>query len=317
MEYEDLIKEEAGPSAEKPEGEDEFEAVEVPAKSPWKAFILTGLLASLFGAVGGGAGIYAALNKISPKSATTQTVDLSPLEGNFKRLSTRLKTAEDKLQEVANRPAPEPTQDFEPTDLSDVENRLQALESAPRPEIDPEALSALQSAQKDGFKWPDVSNLETRIESLESEPDAEVQTELPAELLERLTALEENIDSLQNAPSETGQAGEALSALEARLAALENRPAPIPVVERVSILAFPKDQLMDALETTKSGNLIEKTLSRHIRVKDANDPLTLIEGIETDLSGGDLTAALEKFKRLPEPVQSAGQAWYESVKASL
>ena len=70
---------------------------------------------------------------------------------------------------------------------------MQALESAPRPEIDPEALSALQSAQKDGFEWPDVSNLETRIESLESEPDAEVQTELPAELLERLTALEENI----------------------------------------------------------------------------------------------------------------------------
>ena len=140
---------------------------------------------------------------------------------------------------------------------------------------------------------------------------------MPAELIERLTALEDNLESLQTDSSATEQIGSVISDLEARLTALENRPAPTSVVKRVSILAFPKDQLMDALEATKSGNLIEKTLSRHIRVKDANDPLTLIEGIETDLSGGDLTAALEKFKRLPAPVQSAGQAWYESVKASL
>ena len=317
MEYEDLIEDETAPSVEKPEGGDEFDVVETSTKSPWKAFILTGLLAGLIGAVGGGAGIYAALKKVSPKPAAIQSVDLSPLEINFKRLSARVKTAEDKLQEVANRPAPEPAQDFIPTELSDVENRLHALENAPRPEIDPEALSALLSAQKDGFEWPDVSNLETRIESLESKPDAEIQTEVPAELIERLTALEDNLESLQTDSSATEQIGSVISDLEARLTALENRPAPTSVVKRVSILAFPKDQLMDALEATKSGNLIEKTLSRHIRVKDANDPLTLIEGIETDLSGGDLTAALEKFKRLPAPVQSAGQAWYESVKASL
>lgn len=283
MEYEDLIEDEAESSAEKAEGGDALEAVKSPAKSPWKAFILTGLLAGLIGAIGGGAGIYAALKTAAPKPAATQSVDLSPLETKFKQLSARLKTAEDKLQAAANRPAP----NFEPTDLSDVESRLRALETAPRPDIDPEALTALQSAQKDGFEWPDVSDLESRIEALESGSDGAVQ------------------------------AGGALSDLEDRLNALENRPALRPVVERVSILAYPKDQLIDALETTKSGNLIEKTLSRHIRVKDANDPLTLIEGIETDLQDGDLAAALEKFDRLPAPVQSAGQAWYESVKASL
>jgi len=89
------------------------------------------------------------------------------------------------------------------------------------------------------------------------------------------------------------------------------------VVERVSILAFPKAQMVAAVEENMEGGLIQKTLSRHIRVKDADDPLTLIDGIETDLNEGRLDAAAKKFERLPSPVQTAGQAWYESVKASL
>ena len=317
MEYEDLIEDEAEPPVEILEREDELEALGPPAKSPWKAFIVTGLLASLFGVVGGGAGVYAAIKKIASKPAITQSVDLSPLETNYKRLSERVKAAESKLQEVANRPVPQSSSEVEPVDLSDVENRLQALETAPRPEIDPDVLSALQSAQKDGFEWPDVSSLETRIETLENKPETVAQTEMPAELLDRLTALEDNIKGLQSATSESEKTSDAISGLAARLDAIENRPPPTPVIERVSILAFPKDQLVEAVEAMKNGNIIRKTLSRHIRVKDANEPLTLIEGIETDLSGGDLAAAVEKFKRLPAPVQSAGQAWYESVKASL
>ena len=79
----------------------------------------------------------------------------------------------------------------------------------------------------------------------------------------------------------------------------------------------PKAQLIEAVDENRTGGLIEKTLSRHIRVKEANDPLTIIEAIETDLSDGRLAPAIEKFERLPAPVQSAGQAWYDSVKASL
>ena len=41
MEYEDLIEDKAEPPAEKPEVEDELEVLDPPAKSPWKAFILT------------------------------------------------------------------------------------------------------------------------------------------------------------------------------------------------------------------------------------------------------------------------------------
>jgi hypothetical protein len=89
------------------------------------------------------------------------------------------------------------------------------------------------------------------------------------------------------------------------------------MVKRVPILAFPKTQMISAVEANMDGGMIKKSLSRHIRVKDVDDPLTLIDGIETDLSEGRLGAATEKFERLPSPVRSAGQAWYESVKASL
>ena len=54
-----------------------------------------------------------------------------------------------------------------------------------------------------------------------------------------------------------------------------------------------------------------------MRVKDENDPLSLIEGIEADIANGRLEGAAEKYDRLPEPVRAAGQAWYDSVKASL
>jgi len=107
-----------------------------------------------------------------------------------------------------------------------------------------------------------------------------------------------------------------LAELNSRISALENQPAPKPVIERVSILAFPKAQLIQAVEDNQTGGIVEKTLSRHIRVKGPNDPLTLIDGIETDISEGRLSDAAKKFERLPAPVRSAGQAWYESVKAS-
>jgi len=313
MEYEDLIEDESEPPAEPLIGEDELEDLDPPARPPWKAFVLTGVLAGLIGAAVGGAGIYAALKTTAPEPVMQETVDLTPLESKIKRLTARVTQAEAKLAEPVNKP----TSDLEPVDLTGVESRLQALETMPRPEIDSNALSALQAAQKDGFDWPDVSVLETRIAALENETNGETEAELPAEFLARLTAIEDRVEELREKSANAVSTGDILSTLEARLDALENRPPPEPVVERVSILAFPKASLIDALDESRSGNLIEKTLSRHIRVKDDNDPLTLIEGIESDLSAGRLAPAIEKFDLLPTPVKAAGQAWYESVKASL
>jgi len=259
-----------------------------PQKSPWKAFILTGLIASLFGAAGGGYGVFTGLKSQKPNTAAAPAVDLSPLEAKLKNLTIRLEAAEASVKKSAARPTStgkpvdlsaiekrldrlEATPKIEAGDLSGLEKRLDTLEDAPSPEIDPAALTALQSAQKDGFEWPDTSDL----------------------------------DSVLN------------EELEARLTALENRPAGPGRIERVSILAFPKEAMVAAVEDNIEGGLLKKTLSRHVRIKDENDPIALIEGIEADIAKGRLEGAADKFDRLPEPIRAAGQAWYDSVKASL
>lgn len=306
-----MIEDEIEPATlvEEPEEETQAEAPRV--KSPWKAFILTGLLAGLLGAAGGAYGVYEGLKRLSPDSNMTAEIDLTPLENRLEALSDRVAAVE-ALSGDAEGPA------MEVVDLSAVEARISALETAPKPDIDPAALSALENAQADGFEWPDLSALEARLTALETELAQPIAAEidLPPELLERLSNIETQMEIAADAASNEIDA-DMMTALEARLSNLENRPPPEPIVERVSILAFPKDQLIEAVQENQSGNMLEKALSRHIRVKDANDPLTLIEGIEVDLSEGNLNAAAKKFESLPAPVQSAGQAWYESVKASL
>ena len=108
-----------------------------------------------------------------------------------------------------------------------------------------------------------------------------------------------------------------LAVLTKRLAALEKKASAPVEVNRVTLLAFPKDQLMEAVTENTQGGFMAKALSKHVRVKDEDDPRTLINGIETDIAEGRLEAATKKFERLPAPVKTAGQAWYESVKASL
>ncbi len=312
-----MIEENPEPAEDPAEPIEEPDIEEPRPKSPWKAFILTGLIASLIGAAGGGYGVYAGLKHFSPQAKAQPQVDLSPLEATLDRLANRVTAAERQVETLKSRPVTE----AEPVDLSDIKKRIAALENAPSPEIDPSALSALQAAQEDGFEWPDVSTLEERIAALETESAAPVETAVPDELLDRLASLEAEIETVKTVQPDNKAVSEivtkSISDINTRLSALENRPAPAPTIERVSILAFPKTQMMDAVEANMEGGLLKKTLSRHIRVKDNDDPLTLIEGIEADISEGRLAAAAKKFERLPSPVRAAGQAWYDSVKASL
>lgn len=309
-----MIDDEPESVAEPPKPLEEAEPepeVEAPkSKSPWKAFIITGVLAGLIGALVGGYGAYEGLKRFTPEPTPQAEIDFSPIESRLDNLADRLEAVETAIGEVD-------TLEIEPFDLSPLEARLEALETAPRPEIDPDALTALQAAQADGFDWPDISEFEARITALEQNYETPSDVALRTDLLDRITALEAETENIRNTEPVAVMDESVLSALGTRITALESRPEPKPVVERVSILAFPKAQLIEAVENNQKGGLIEKTLSRHIRVKDANDPLTLIDGIESDLLDGRLAAAAEKFERLPAPIRASGQAWYDSVKAAL
>ncbi len=292
--------------------------------SPWKAFILTGLLAGLIGAGGGAYGVYAGLKAQAPDVVPDVALDVTaltaPLTAKIEGLEKRLTAAESAAKAAGGRPILK----TKPVDLSTIKSRLNALETASPLEIDPSAITALQAAQADGFEWPDVSTLETRVAEMEtvvsSLPEDMTSDRLPmllSEMADRLEALEADVLAVKNADPVAAVDPQNMKALKARLSALENRAVAAPRIERIAVLAFPKKALLDAVDANAKGSFVKKALSRHVRVKDDDNPLTLIEAIEVDISKGRLEAAANKFERLPPPVKTAGQAWYESVKASL
>lgn len=312
MEYEDLVDETDAAGAE--------EGVEADAADPavekrapgWKAVIITGLLAGLIGTGGGAAALYYGISY----GLKTQSPDMTQLKAELQQelraemtaLTSRLSAVENTADEAANRLLPE--FDMAPMDLSPLEARIIALENAPSPEIDPDALSALQAAQADGFEWPNVDDLNDRLAALENRPiattDPSVSPEMLLEMADRIDALE--------AASALAVAPALPTDLLARIDALENRPVVTPEKQIIPVLAFPKQAMLRATEDMATGGFIERTLSKHVRVKDDDDPRTLIEGIEADLSEGRLDLAANKYESLPAPVQQVARAWYESVQ---
>jgi hypothetical protein len=336
MKYEDMIEGNGEPKADgsveaPPEDDlpvdavaDTFEGTleREPQNSvkPWKAVVLTGLLAGLIGAGGGAFGVYAGLKAQTPDAAPDISADLAavttPLNAKIETLERRLIKAEASVRDVKSSSKSTPT----PIDLSSIESRLEALETTPTSEIDPAAIAALQAAQADGFEWPDVSTLETRLTGLEAEisnlPDS-TQTEVSSDLGDRLEALETDFLAANIGDRLSAMDSRNAEMLEGRISALENRGSVAPIIQRISVLAFPKDALLKAAEDNTEGGFMKKALSKHVRVKDDDNPRILIDQIEADISEGRLEAAAIKFERLPAPVKVAGQAWYESVKASL
>jgi len=333
MDYEDLVDDQ--PEDPAPDPAPEPVEVEPPVKrgANWKAVILTGLLAGLIGTGSGAAAVYFGLKNQTPD---TPTFDAQALRTELQQemsvqvtaLDTRLSAAETKINRVANRPAPETT----PVDLSPLESRLSDLEASTQTEIAPETLTALKAATEDGFQWPDVSELEDRLAVLENGTvSSDAVPDMMLAMADRIDALEA-IERSASAPEISNDLMTRLDALEnqmgmvpaldipedlmVRLEALENRPVVKTQAETeiVPILAFPKAALIKAVEDSAEGGFMSRTLSKHIRVKDEDDPLTLIDGISNDLSEGRLDLAMNKYERLPEPVRAAGQAWYDSVK---
>lgn len=316
-------------------------------KSPWKAFILTGLIASLIGAVGGGYGVYEGVKRFAPKAESQPVVDIAPMQTKLDSLTTRVSAAEASVRKAASRPAPVTEAadlselksrldalENDPVDVSEItseiEVRLGVLEAAPAPEIDPAALKALQSARDDGFEWPDSSDLEDRLAALQLRVEtAPEPAKLPDNLMKRLRALEAGAKAAPAAPAISGDGAATMASqtkalekkrierIESRLTALEKRPTPEPRVQSVAILPFPKIAMIKAVEENEEGGMFKKMLSKHVRVKNDDDPVTLITQMEADVEQGLLTKALEKYDRLPDPVRDAGQAWHNSVKASL
>ena len=273
-----------------------------------KGTLLAGLLAGVVGLAGATAGVYFGLKTQKAPDIQTVKIDVEALKAELlnaqsvqlKSIETRLQKLEANLKTVSETQAkPEAIPDLTP-----LEDRLARLEAASDIEISPETLSALTQAQADGFDWPDVSTLEARLDALEtSEP--EQATDLGT-IETRLKALEARKPSVETATIP--------KTLLSRISVLEDQANVNAQAARFSQIEFPKELLLKAAKNTSDGNVLQRALSKHVRVKDDDDPVTLIEGIEADISAGQYNQALVKFESLPKDVQAIGKSWYEVVQ---
>ena len=273
-----------------------------------KGTLLAGLLAGVVGLAGATAGVYFGLKTQKAPDIQTVKIDVEALKAELlnaqsvqlKSIETRLQKLEANLKTVSEtqaKPAAIP-------DLTPLEDRLARLEAASDIEISPETLSALTQAQADGFDWPDVSTLEARLDALEtSEPE---QAPDLGTIETRLKALEARKPSVETATIP--------KTLLSRISVLEDQANVNAQAAQFSQIEFPKELLLKAAKNTSDGNVLQRALSKHVRVKDDDDPVTLIEGIEADISAGQYNQALVKFESLPKDVQAIGKSWYEVVQ---
>ena len=273
-----------------------------------KGTLLAGLLAGVVGLAGATAGVYFGLKTQKAPDIQTVKIDVEALKAELlnaqsvqlKSIETRLQKLEANLKTVSETQAkPEAIPDLTP-----LEDRLARLEAASDIEISPETLSALTQAQADGFDWPDVSTLEARLDALEtSEPE---QAPDLGTIETRLKALEARKPSVETATIP--------KTLLSRISVLEDQANVNAQAAQFSQIEFPKELLLKAAKNTSDGNVLQRALSKHVRVKDDDDPVTLIEGIEADISAGQYNQALVKFESLPKDVQAIGKSWYEVVQ---
>ena len=273
-----------------------------------KGTLLAGLLAGVVGLAGATAGVYFGLKTQKAPDIQTVKIDVEALKAELlnaqsvqlKSIETRLQKLEANLKTVSETQAkPEAIPDLTP-----LEDRLARLEAASDIEISPETLSALTQAQADGFDWPDVSTLEARLDALEtSEPE---QAPDLGTIETRLQALEARKPSVETATIP--------KTLLSRISVLEDQANVNAQAAQFSQIEFPKELLLKAAKNTSDGNVLQRALSKHVRVKDDDDPVTLIEGIEADISAGQYNQALVKFESLPKDVQAIGKSWYEVVQ---
>ncbi|WP_409432402.1 hypothetical protein ACJ3XI_09320 [Litorimonas sp. RW-G-Af-16] len=253
-----------------------------PAKGiGFPVFALGLLLASALGAAGGGV----IANMLQPDA-----VNVTPLRNDVSQLKASISGIEkqqaDLTQAITMRPAM--------PDISGLEARLSALETAPLPtfdipELDEDALAQLKAAQDAGFEWP----------------DADLIAKTLAAMANRIEALEADLDSrpvfdpaMVTPPAPT-------------LAVPSSEPI---ISEAAQPIPFPKSAMLLALNNTKDqGGFFARMRQKHIRVKDSDDPEVIINGIETAIASGDIETAKAKFDALPSTLRSVGQNWRKSL----
>ncbi len=299
------------------DGQESREPLKKPRRKYGKfALGFTALSALIIGGASGGGFVqyvmpyFTGTKANSPNPNTGPRIDLTPIEAQISRLTdkntqidtqiSRLEAAYKRLDRLAKDAKPIAA---DPIDLSGLEIRLDALENAPQATpIDESLLARLESLQNEGSPALDLSDIEARLAELEtqlaSEDIPEPIRELVQDIYEKQTETQLEIEALSDE----------LKTQQAQLMPSADKPLALAVSD------FPKRALLDALsQQSQKQPLLQRTLGKHIKIKDPADPAVLIEAIETALDEGNIEAARAQFDRLPPDIRLAGQAWRDAL----
>ena len=198
-----------------------------------------------------------------------------------------------------------------------------------------QSIDILTSAQDDNKQGTDnFASLESSLLDLTNKVDAQLalnmkdgEMEAGANvLLTRLATLETQIAELQETQVETVPP-QGFPSASAEPIDLPDTPASKTLSEndRAEILqvlmeSFPRQEMLAAVEAqqeiaSKKPSWLQKTLSRHIKVRDDNTPpLTIINGVEAAIKAGRIEDALEGIKKLNPPVRAMAIDWVIAAK---
>jgi len=136
---------------------------QIESKAPKSVgYVMLGL-ATIFAALAGGIGgaVFSVMTEQPAADLTEVKRELSLAQGENKSLKTQIAKLE---RDVKTIPVPKSI------DLSAIRARLEILESAEAPVIDPDLVTPLESLQNEGSDVMDLSEIYARLEALETRP---------------------------------------------------------------------------------------------------------------------------------------------------
>ena len=180
--------------------------------------------------------------------------------------------------------------------MSALEARLAELETRETSVPDEALVARMEALQADGV---DVAG-QAALSDMEA----------------RLDDLAARIASLETAPASDESFRAELDTLRDRVGQMSAVPVAAAAPARASgaiAPTFPAETLRDGARARAGGGL----LAKHFRVRSDDDPLTLIDAVETAMDERRYADAVAAFDRLPDELKSLARGWRADMQSFL
>ena len=137
-----------------------------------------------------------------------------------------------------------------------------------------------------------------------------------ADLEARLDDLASRIAALETAPASDESFRAELDTLRERVGQMSATPVtPVAQARATASIAptFPAETLRDGARARAGGGL----LAKHFRIRSDDDPLTLIDAVETAMDERRYAEAVAAFDRLPDELKSLARGWRADMQSFL